>query len=497
VQRVVTRVCAVAVVCAAGVAYAGNVTLDNNVVGIGHLDITVDDYGSYGRDIGPSSTDNFWPPNYQRADTQTFAAENFMFIGAGTPRGAVGLSASSILWKLVEGNNQATGIGGTYSGLQRNLVTGITKTGNIAHSVFTITDTASGVSLNVALDQQIVNGINPATVLQQDYTITNMGVQVPIIFHALWDMNLYFLSTDANDDIVGVGTGTCYVYMHDPGSSTQSGALADGGSTVNGLKLPMSAYYGGKDGLMPEGTLTPAFTTAAATPVWTSFGMPQTWKNELVSVGKNMPGESSVLGNGTIGIEWQFLLTNGQFATIRVHRNYGTTAVPCATVGVNCGNGTVDPPDESCDTMLTDTMTCNGNTCSTASCGDGYVNMAAGETCESNKIDTADCNGTRCTTPACGDGYVNTAAGEMCDDGADTANCNLMNCMPPVCGDGIINEAAGEECDSNELCTDCKVAFSLGGGCAGCAAPGGGGGSVLLAGFVALTLRRRRRARRA
>lgn len=123
----------------------------------------------------------------------------------------------------------------------------------------------------------------------------------------------------------------------------------------------------------------------------------------------------------------------------------------------------------------------------------GYVNTAAGETCESNRIDSVDCNGMLCTAPACGDGYLNVAAGEVCDDGADTANCNLDNCQPPVCGDGIINDAAGEECDGNELCDACKVTFSLGGGCGGCASAGGDA-SFWLSVAVALWLRRRRRA---
>jgi uncharacterized protein (TIGR03382 family) len=171
--------------------------------------------------------------------------------------------------------------------------------------------------------------------------------------------------------------------------------------------------------------------------------------------------------------------------------------MPCPSSNPNCGNGVVDS-GEPCDSA-TDTSQCDANLCTAPSCGDNHVNAAAGETCESNGIDTADCNGATggpCTAPACGDGYLNTAAGEMCDDGANTANCNLTNCQPPACGDGIVNEAAGEECDGDALCsTDCKWAFSLGGGCAGCSSSDSSG-SLLLVAVVAFSVRRRRRARR-
>jgi cysteine-rich repeat protein len=76
-------------------------------------------------------------------------------------------------------------------------------------------------------------------------------------------------------------------------------------------------------------------------------------------------------------------------------------------------------------------------------CGDGKVQ--AGEVCDDG-MDTADCNGD-CSKPSCGDGYLNMAAGEECDDGNndDTDACR-NDCTNALCGDGVV-QAEVEECD--------------------------------------------------
>jgi hypothetical protein len=488
-------------VCASGTTYAGSVVLDNGVTGTGHLDISVDDFGSYGRWIGPNDDDAYQPPNYQREDPMTTVSTVYVFPAVQGHKGAVELTGFKILHNLVEGGN-GDGISGDYANLTRTVTTGITTSNGVAHSAFNIADTATGLNLNFALDQQITVLAMPVSRLEQVYQIDNAGPDAVLInFHAIWDMNILYTGASADDDIVGVPPGLCYMYMRDPGSTVFGGAFEDGGSEVgtptslNPIK-PM-AYYGAKQGVLPEGTLQPAFSvsTSGSIPVWTGFKMPPTWFNQLADVGKNMPGETTTVSEAMVGYEYQFLLNAGGRAKIRLFRYYGTTALPCTNVGVNCGNNTVDA-GEACDSA-TDTPTCNANMCTAPMCGDNYVNTAAGETCESNGIDSADCNGAGpCTAPSCGDGYVNTAANEACDDGANTATCNLTNCQPPTCGDGIINDAAGEECDSNELCTDdCHWSFSLGGGCAGCASSGPDASLLLLLGLP--WLGRRRRVRRA
>jgi cysteine-rich repeat protein len=131
-----------------------------------------------------------------------------------------------------------------------------------------------------------------------------------------------------------------------------------------------------------------------------------------------------------------------------------------------------------------ETMMCNLD-CTTASCGDGKLNLARGEQCDdTNSVDTDACKNDcklnfcgdgveggpneacddgmdsmmcdlDCTIRTCGDGYVNLVFGEECDSGAvNTATCDA-NCTIPVCGDGTPNMAAGEECDDmNVVNTD-------------------------------------------
>lgn len=153
----------------------------------------------------------------------------------------------------------------------------------------------------------------------------------------------------------------------------------------------------------------------------------------------------------------------------------------CKTA-TGCKNNKKDSWEE-CDPTApgTEPGDCDDD-CSRPQCGDGKVNVKAGEQCEPQEegrigeqapIDqagnTAQCNSVSagraaCQKPACGDGWVNEAAGEQCDNGerGDTAECNsadanaargsrTVRCRIPECGDGYVNRAAGEECDLGPL----------------------------------------------
>src|SRR5690606_29465159 len=76
---------------------------------------------------------------------------------------------------------------------------------------------------------------------------------------------------------------------------------------------------------------------------------------------------------------------------------------------------------------------CNKD-CSLADCGDGYVNVAAGEQCDTGGPSSF-CNA-NCQLTDCGDGI--TDIGEDCDAAGQSAACNL-NCTTAMCGDGIVN----------------------------------------------------------
>ena len=129
----------------------------------------------------------------------------------------------------------------------------------------------------------------------------------------------------------------------------------------------------------------------------------------------------------------------------------------CAGIGAcTCGNNFIDV-GETCDDGAVNTATCNAD-CTTATCGDTYVNPAASEDCDGGG-ETAACDAD-CTFATCGDLTVNATAGEACDDGGvDTATCNA-DCTTAGCGDGYVNAAAGESCDDgaampNAFCIAC------------------------------------------
>ena len=476
----------VALLCASP-ASAHVVHLDNGIVGQGHLDIDVDDFGSYGREVSPNADDNFWPLGVIKEETQTFMASSFLYFSSPI-QGAVTLSTHRLIIDKFE--LMGDGIKGPAT-LTRTITSPIAFAAGVAHSEFRVADTASNLRLDIKLDQRIVMVSTTQSRLEQTYEIKNAGTAAAtLVFHSFWDMDLYFTDGLFEDDVVGTGPGRCYVYQHDPNHPLQGGSLADGGSTV-----PMSSYYGGKFGFMPDGG--PAYSSADSTvhPEWDAYGMPTQWRNNIAFLGTDKEGFADNSADAMIGVEWRFTIAANETHTIKQRRIYGTNAVPC-NVSASCGNGTVDA-NETCDPgpSGSDSATCNRDTCTAPLCGDGYVNMAAGEDCESAMIDSADCNALTCKHSVCGDGYANAAAGEACDDGEDTAECNLANCQPPMCGDGIVNAAAGEGCETGELCdlTTCDYNFSVGGGCGGCSSGDAGAGVII----ALLLLRPRGRRRRA
>ncbi|MDQ3341839.1 MAG: hypothetical protein M4D80_42370 [Myxococcota bacterium] len=474
------RVCVL--VALGGTASANVVNLSNGITGQGHLDVDVDDFGSYGREVSPNTDDNFWPLGVIREENQTFMASSFLFISAPIA-GAVALSTHKLIIDKVE--LMGDGIKGPAT-LTRTVTSAIALTGGVAHSELRIADAPSNVRIDVKLDQRIITTNATSSRLAQDYEIQNTGTAaVTLVFHTFWDMDLYFTGALFADDVIGAGPGLCYVYQHDPQRPLQGGSLIDGGSTT-----PMSSYYAGKEGHMPNGG--PAYVTADSPthPEWDAFGMPMQWRNNVAFLGTNVAGSADTSADAMIGMEWRFTLAPNETHTIRVRRVYGTNALPC-NVSVTCGNGTVEA-GETCDGE--DSPTCNKETCTAPACGDGYTNAAAGEECESARVDSIDCNGTTCKTSVCGDGYANVAAGEACDDGEDTAACNLENCQPAMCGDAVVNVAANEDCETGELCdlATCTYSFSIGGGCGGCA----GGGDASWAVLIGLVLLRPRGTRR-
>ncbi len=141
----------------------------------------------------------------------------------------------------------------------------------------------------------------------------------------------------------------------------------------------------------------------------------------------------------------------------------------------NCGDARVDA-DEECDSVAEDTPACDHD-CTFVVCGDGLVNMPAGELCDDGPANsdehapTMHCSAS-CAGPApyCGDGSCQPGAedasscpddcdavcgngvpepGEACDAGEDSPECDA-DCSAIECGDLYINTAA-ETCDDGNL----------------------------------------------
>ncbi|MFH1109197.1 MAG: DUF4215 domain-containing protein [Planctomycetota bacterium] len=131
----------------------------------------------------------------------------------------------------------------------------------------------------------------------------------------------------------------------------------------------------------------------------------------------------------------------------------------------DCGNGADTDPGEECDDGDFDNTDACLNNCQDACCGDGVILVGVEEcdgggaadctTAVDTAVDTPICNGAAAPNPcrlsSCGDNYVNTAAGEECDDGnnSDTDACR-NNCKTAGCGDGVVR-AGAEECDDGNI----------------------------------------------
>lgn len=128
----------------------------------------------------------------------------------------------------------------------------------------------------------------------------------------------------------------------------------------------------------------------------------------------------------------------------------------CTEEVCNCSNLCVHAPAVSCYGGAH----CNPNTGECEECGNGIIEES--EDCD-DEGESDTCNAD-CTIAECGDGILNMTAGEECD-GSDSAACGGRpcradcTCAPPTCGDGIVD--AGEVCDGddNERCSGrrCKA----------------------------------------
>ena len=122
-----------------------------------------------------------------------------------------------------------------------------------------------------------------------------------------------------------------------------------------------------------------------------------------------------------------------------------------------CGNHVVDPGEVCDDGNSESGDSCSADCQSDETCGNDYVDLAAGEQCddgEDNSDTTPDACRTDCTAAWCGDGVTDIA--EVCDDNNNTSgdSCSADCLSDETCGNGYVDLVTGEECDDSTANSD-------------------------------------------
>jgi cysteine-rich repeat protein len=132
-----------------------------------------------------------------------------------------------------------------------------------------------------------------------------------------------------------------------------------------------------------------------------------------------------------------------------------------------CGDGIVDP-DEACDDENDDAGDgCNPQCTSDETCGNGVIDVIAGEDCDDGGTEVGDGCGAICVIEACGNGIMDPD--EVCDDDNTVSGdgCSATCLSLEECGNDIIDPANGEECDDGDLASGdgcssaCTVEFPI------------------------------------
>jgi len=118
----------------------------------------------------------------------------------------------------------------------------------------------------------------------------------------------------------------------------------------------------------------------------------------------------------------------------------------CAAEG--CGDKVMQANEECDDGNQTNDDGCT-NACTKPKCGDKIVQKE--EQCDDG-AESAGCDAD-CSSATCGDGTLNMTAGEVCDDGNNTNTDACAACKPAKCGDGFV-QANVESCDDGNQTND-------------------------------------------
>lgn len=128
-----------------------------------------------------------------------------------------------------------------------------------------------------------------------------------------------------------------------------------------------------------------------------------------------------------------------------------TTEISASGTGTTSSgsDGLTSSPLSTTHESTSDTDATTGTTAPPASCGDGLLQVQAGEECDDGNQDDHDACTANCKVAICGDGIVQTNV-EQCDDQDkdETDDC-LSTCKQAFCGDMHV-QAGKEACDSGK-----------------------------------------------
>lgn len=116
-----------------------------------------------------------------------------------------------------------------------------------------------------------------------------------------------------------------------------------------------------------------------------------------------------------------------------------------------CGDGFLDE-DEVCDDgNFEDGDECNARCSSDETCGNGVIDVVAGEACDDGNLIVGDSCGATCQIEVCGNSIVDP--GELCDDGNTVGGdgCGAACTSLETCGNGVLDPDESEQCDDGNF----------------------------------------------
>ena len=293
---------------------------DNTVDG--YLEIGADEYGSWGSfGLGGPYTELFNPatPDLDLLEA-SFTSGFFLFVPALGQR------------ELLSDNGDWQAVFAPDSSLERLVLSANVASDTNSDGVNdTLTSSfgvqGGGTALLFDLTQSVAALGGSVATMTQEYTVTNMGSSmVSFDLVRAYDGDMVWSGDFSNDEVGtsqladGVGPFVFEQEVVPPGVTAV---------TVSGSGA--GDYYGGKNGVQPEGG-PPPYGFGTDVQVWDAFGVPTSWRNHIAGVGYDTDGLSGPAPPGSIdpedgfiGLDFSLTLAPDASTTITVVHTYGSS----------------------------------------------------------------------------------------------------------------------------------------------------------------------------